>query len=172
SAMQGRVTTRGRSPEESGTGGIAVSEVSEPAADSAEGSGVAGPSSDAGATLMSTGASAAAESPERHGTGPEDSSDGHGTKLRVSGCEVGAASVLTAVASSNPVSSRPVLSRSDSGLEPVKGSTLSGRYRLEGILGRGGMGVVYRAADLQMPGVEVAIKLLLPEFRAQPELLN
>jgi Protein kinase domain/Sulfatase-modifying factor enzyme 1 len=34
------------------------------------------------------------------------------------------------------------------------------------------MGVVFRAADLQMPGVHVAIKLLKPEFRTQPELLN
>ncbi len=34
------------------------------------------------------------------------------------------------------------------------------------------MGVVYRATDLQMPGVHVAIKLLKPEFRTQPELLN
>jgi formylglycine-generating enzyme required for sulfatase activity len=64
------------------------------------------------------------------------------------------------------------LGRSGGGPESLKGSTLCGRYRLEAVLGRGGMGVVYRAADLQMPGVEVAIKLLLPEFRAQPELLN
>lgn len=60
----------------------------------------------------------------------------------------------------------------DDGPESLKGSTLSGRYRLDALLGQGGMGVVFRATDLQMPGVEVAIKLLLPEFRAQPELLN
>jgi formylglycine-generating enzyme required for sulfatase activity len=34
------------------------------------------------------------------------------------------------------------------------------------------MGIVYRATDLQMPGVQVAIKLLKPEYRTQPELLN
>jgi serine/threonine protein kinase len=34
------------------------------------------------------------------------------------------------------------------------------------------MGIVYRATDLQMPGVHVAIKLLKPEFRTQQELLN
>jgi formylglycine-generating enzyme required for sulfatase activity len=40
------------------------------------------------------------------------------------------------------------------------------------MLGRGGMGVVYRATDLRMPGVQVAIKLLKAEFRARPEMLN
>jgi serine/threonine protein kinase len=34
------------------------------------------------------------------------------------------------------------------------------------------MGLVFRANDLQMPGVQVAIKLLKPEYRSQPELLN
>jgi serine/threonine protein kinase len=61
---------------------------------------------------------------------------------------------------------------SDPTVEAVRGNTLSGRYRLDELLGQGGMGIVYRATDLQMPGVQVAIKLLKPEFRAQPELLN
>lgn len=61
---------------------------------------------------------------------------------------------------------------SDPIVEAVRGNTLSGRYRLDELLGQGGMGIVYRATDLQMPGVQVAIKLLKPEYRAQPELLN
>ncbi len=52
------------------------------------------------------------------------------------------------------------------------GTVLSGRYRIEELLGTGGMAVVYAATDLQMPGVRVAIKLLQPELREQPELLN
>ena len=60
----------------------------------------------------------------------------------------------------------------DSTVEAAPGVTLSGRYRLEELLGHGGMGLVYRATDLQMPGVQVAIKLLKPEFREQPELLH
>lgn len=58
------------------------------------------------------------------------------------------------------------------GADVTSGTVLSGRYRLEEELGSGGMAVVYAATDLLMPGVRVAIKLLMPELREQPELLN
>src|SRR5215472_2295345 len=60
----------------------------------------------------------------------------------------------------------------DAGPAANRTTILCGRYRLDELLGQGGMGMVFRATDLQMPGVQVAIKLLKPEFRAQPELLN
>jgi serine/threonine-protein kinase len=46
---------------------------------------------------------------------------------------------------------------------------IGGRYRIERELGEGGMGVVYLAADEQVPGEKFAIKLLKEELR--PEAL-
>ena len=46
-----------------------------------------------------------------------------------------------------------------------------GRYRLEGVVGRGGMALVYRAVDREQEE-PVAIKMLADNLAADPELAS
>lgn len=48
------------------------------------------------------------------------------------------------------------------------GQTINNRYRIEALLGDGGMGTVYRAADLSL-NRQVAIKLMHAHYARQPE---
>src|SRR5258706_11475281 len=52
--------------------------------------------------------------------------------------------------------------------ELVEGQILAGKYRVERVLGKGGMGVVVAARHLQLDE-RVAIKFMLPETLANPE---
>src|SRR6185295_10023937 len=59
----------------------------------------------------------------------------------------------------------------DSTIAPLVAGTQLGPYRIEGILGEGGMGAVYRALDSRLSR-KVAIKILPPAVAADPERLR
>jgi eukaryotic-like serine/threonine-protein kinase len=62
--------------------------------------------------------------------------------------------------------------RTRTGAEPAVGQLFASRYEIQGILGRGGMGVVYRAHDRDLDDI-VAIKTLRGEvLSADPSLLD
>ena len=52
---------------------------------------------------------------------------------------------------------------------PLPGTILLGKYRVESVVGRGGMGEVLRVTHVQL-GEELALKLLLPDAASNPEL--
>jgi eukaryotic-like serine/threonine-protein kinase len=57
------------------------------------------------------------------------------------------------------------------GLDSFVGMDLSGTYRVVRQIARGGMGAIYEATHLRLPGKRYAIKVLAPRHAQNPELL-
>src|SRR5262245_37574583 len=56
----------------------------------------------------------------------------------------------------------------DLGRRLAPGAFVAGRYRVDKLIGLGGMGVVYKARDEEL-GVDVALKVLRPDLGADPQ---
>ncbi|MGO9989308.1 MAG: serine/threonine-protein kinase [Steroidobacteraceae bacterium] len=76
---------------------------------------------------------------------------------------------------STPSTENDPLGDSGSCEEAREGMVLKGKYRLDQRVGEGGMGIVFRATDLDCLGLgtnePVAVKVLKPEFRTRPDAL-
>jgi eukaryotic-like serine/threonine-protein kinase len=54
---------------------------------------------------------------------------------------------------------------------PVTGALIDGKYRVEQVLGEGGMGIVFQATHVRL-GQRVAIKMLHPAMLSKPEIVE
>ncbi|MBX7184111.1 MAG: protein kinase [Vicinamibacteria bacterium] len=79
---------------------------------------------------------------------------------------------LTHTPAANPDGGVEDLQRGDRAPSIPEGVVLNGRYRIERLLGRGGMGAVYRVDDQLYPGRPTALKLFLRQLTHSVDLFR
>ena len=55
-------------------------------------------------------------------------------------------------------------------MDDLTGHTINGRYRIQRLIGKGGMGIVYQAQDLRHGGAACALKMLRPGLTHDPRV--
>ncbi len=86
------------------------------------------------------------------------------------GRTTGARGALARAPSPAPELDEMIDAGSDQELDNLVGEILDGRYRVERLLGTGGMGAVYEAEHIDI-GKKVALKVLHPQFSRQADLV-